>query len=93
MALNALQLAALDFLIEIKRSGPAPAKFIHADIDVQNAEDVAVAAGAVAVTVALVAFQPAPGGGLVTGTEGSPTEGWTLEQLLAVRKAAVTAKQ
>ena len=93
MALNAVQLAALDLLIEMKRSGPTPAFFIHAEVDVQNAGDVAVAAGAVAVVTAAVAFLPPPGGGTVpvpTPT-GGPIEGWTLDQLIAVRQAAVSA--
>src|SRR5437868_7006937 len=92
MALNELQLSALDLLIKMKEFGPAPAGFIHVDADVNNIQDVAVAAAAVGVVAAAVAAVPAPGIGSVAGAgaSGSPSgRGISLDQLKKIREESI----
>jgi hypothetical protein len=91
-ALNDLQLAALDLLIEMKKSGAAPAGFINANLSVNNLGDVAVAATSVAAVAAAVAAVPANSTGVVTTNVPAAGAGLSLKELMDVREAAIAAR-
>jgi len=84
--LTDVELAALDLIIEMKRSGTAPLDFINANLSVNNLGDVAVAAAsvaAVAAAVGLSAPQPSPINIKNTGS------GLSLQELIDIRDQAI----
>ncbi|WP_367351791.1 hypothetical protein [Achromobacter animicus] len=85
--LNEVELAALDLLIAMKKSGTAPANFINANLSVNNLGDVAVAAASIAAVVAAVAMTPAPGKTLYAGS--AVGSGLSLQELEEVRSRAL----
>lgn len=90
-ALDDVQLAALDLLIAMKKSGTAPAGFINANLSVNNLGDVAVAAASVAAVAAATAAVPAAST-MVSGAGVPAGAGLSLQQLMDVRDAAIKAR-
>ncbi len=90
-ALNDVQLAALDLLIAMKKSGTAPADFINANFSVNNLGDVVVAAASVAAVAAATAAAAAHSANV--GAAGvAAGSGLSLPQLMSVRDAAIKAR-
>jgi hypothetical protein len=91
--LNDVELAALDLLIAMKKSGTAPAGFIDAALHVNNLGDVAVAAASVA-AVAAAAGAQAPVGAVaqLSKAQAKDNEGLSLQQLIDVRARAIQTR-
>lgn len=90
-ALSDLELAGLDLLIEMRKSGMAPAGFINANISVNNLGDVAVAAASVAAVAAAVGLSAPHSTLLSSGSQPGPE--LSLQELMDVRDRAIQARK
>ncbi|WP_157642231.1 hypothetical protein [Burkholderia ubonensis] len=85
--LTEVELAALDLIIAMKKSGSAPLNFLNANLSVNNLGDVAVAAASVAAVAAAVGAVVAPAAAAAApATAGA---GLSLQELLGVRERAI----
>ncbi|MBX5235291.1 hypothetical protein HJC02_23945 [Rhizobium sp. NLR4a] len=91
-ALSDVQLAALDLIIAMKKSGTAPLGFINADFSVNNLGDVAVAAASVAAVAAAVAAVPASSASVTSTSVPSAGSGISLKELMDARDAAIAKR-
>lgn len=90
-ALSEVELAALDLIIALKKSGAAPAGFINANLSVNNLGDVAVAAASIAAVAAAVGLAPTYSSTVSPSIQ--PATELTLQELMDIRANAVKAQK